>query len=185
MIHVSYSLIPKAVHPEVCRIELEGINWDASFKATVARDSVVVEPEIRKTDIVWAAPDSAVSCIAQSRLVSANVANDWGYVMSYVGDTQLGRYQDGGHYVSHIDTLAPNESGVQRKITAVTLLNDSTEFEGGDLELMTASGEWVNGLLKNAGDMVIFPSFLLHRVTPVTSGVRYTAVTWAVGPAFR
>jgi PKHD-type hydroxylase len=40
-------------------------------------------------------------------------------------------------------------------------------------------------VLSKQGSIVVFPSFIEHKVTPVTKGVRYTAVTWANGPSFR
>jgi len=60
------------------------------------------------------------------------------------------------------------------------LLND--EFIGGGLEI---NGKFKESVLKSKGDIVVFPSFLSHRVVPVELGTRYTAVSWAYGPAFR
>ena len=186
MIKVPYQLNLEAVHPAVCRIELDQVNWGNTINAgVVVGETTEIDYSVRKTDLVWAAPRGAVSCIAQSLIVSANIECGWNYALSYVGDTQIGRYRDGGHYIEHIDTLTPDADNLQRKLTAVVLLNNSNEFVGGDLELCLPSGEWKRELLRDAGDMIVFPSFMLHRVTPVTSGVRYTSVTWALGPAFR
>ena len=88
---------------------------------------------------------------------------------------------DNGFYDWHMDSYPP-KNGIQRKLTCVILLNDSTDYEGGELQIKNLEDRI---LLKNQGSVIVFPSFIDHRVTPVTKGVRYTAVTWALGPSFR
>ena len=61
------------------------------------------------------------------------------------------------------------------------LLNDPSEFEGGDLELM-APGKFAE--LKQ-GHAIVFASFLNHRVNPVRRGVRQSLVVWFGGKPFR
>lgn len=85
-----------------------------------------------------------------------------------------------GEYQWHIDGK-PGPSDI--KITAV--INVSTEpFEGGDLELFT-NGPVVCQEIRQPGTLVIFPSIIMHRVTPVTRGVRRTISYWVMGPNFR
>ena len=68
-----------------------------------------------------------------------------------------------------------------RKISMTLLLNDPSEFEGGDLELM-APGKFAN--LKQ-GHAIVFASFLNHRVNKVIRGVRQSLVVWFGGKPFR
>jgi PKHD-type hydroxylase len=68
-----------------------------------------------------------------------------------------------------------------RKISMTVLLNHPSEFEGGDLELM-APGK--KAKLKQ-GHAIIFASFLNHKVSPVTRGVRQSLVCWFGGTPFR
>jgi len=70
-----------------------------------------------------------------------------------------------------------------RKLSLVLQLTDPEEYEGGDLELMTSSDPIA--VLKQRGLISVFPSFVLHRVTPVTKGTRRTLVVWACGPEFK
>lgn len=85
-----------------------------------------------------------------------------------------------GEYQWHIDGK-PGPSDI--KITAV--VNISTEpYEGGDLELFT-DGPVVVEEMRKPGALVIFPSIIMHRVTPVTKGVRRTISYWVLGPNFR
>ena len=95
---------------------------------------------------------------------------------------QFTEYPVGGFYDWHMDcdVNMTNEPPV-RKISMTLLLNDTSEFEGGDLELM-APGKVAS--LKQ-GHAVCFASFLNHRVQPVTKGMRQSLVVWFGGKAFR
>jgi PKHD-type hydroxylase len=64
------------------------------------------------------------------------------------------------------------------------MLGDPAEFEGGDLEVMAGSAAPVT-LEQRQGRAWFFPSYILHRVTPVTQGTRRSVVVWAGGPSFR
>jgi PKHD-type hydroxylase len=103
----------------------------------------------------------------------------WGFV-------ELLRYAvyrgNGDHYGWHMDK--GNTNGSPRKLSIVLQLSDPSEFEGGDLEL------WVGGdkpfvATEQQGLLYMFPSWILHRVTPVTSGCRRTLVVWAAGEKFK
>ena len=95
---------------------------------------------------------------------------------------QFTEYPVGGFYDWHIDcdTNMAHEPPV-RKISMTLLLNDPSEFEGGDLELMSPGKTTI---LKQ-GHAVCFASFLNHRVAPVTKGVRQSLVVWFGGKPFR
>jgi PKHD-type hydroxylase len=86
--------------------------------------------------------------------------------------------EDQGHYDWHVD-MGPCRG--RRKLSVVCQLSDPSEYEGGELQfndgrLITAE--------KDKGTVVIFPSYLLHRVTPVTKGTRRSLVLWVEGPSF-
>jgi PKHD-type hydroxylase len=68
----------------------------------------------------------------------------------------------------------------QRKISASLLLNDESEYEGGDLIILDETVK-----TKKQGTIIVFPSFMAHQVTPVTKGVRYSAVCWMTGPKWK
>lgn len=186
MIHKLYDKRINVLNKEVCALVLRDLNWKHSHEGGVVSEAGTdINSDMRKTSIIWMHPKDIVSCVSQAHVVTSNMESGWSYVLSAVGDTQIGRYGNGGHYAEHVDTMVPDSNNQQRKLTAVVLLNDSTEYSGGDLQIRGLDGAWVGGILKDAGDMVIFPSYLLHKVTPVLEGTRYTAVTWATGPAFR
>jgi len=84
------------------------------------------------------------------------------------------------HYTWHIDR--GYGMGV-RKISLSLQLSDPADYEGGDL--LFKFGEEEQTASRDRGMMAIFPSWTLHRVTPVTSGTRYSLVAWVSGPPFK
>lgn len=73
-----------------------------------------------------------------------------------------------------------------RKLTLVLMLNQQgVDFEGGDFQVNLSEERLPETVHMNKGNVLLLPSFLLHRVTPVTSGLRKTLVTWVIGPKFR
>ena len=95
---------------------------------------------------------------------------------------QFTEYPEGGFYDWHMDCdVNMQHEPPVRKISMTVLLNDPSEFEGGDLELM-GPGKFAK--LKQ-GHAIIFASFLNHKVNPVTRGMRQSLVVWFGGKAFR
>ena len=82
--------------------------------------------------------------------------------------------------------MNPN-SPVFRKISVTAQLTDPEEYEGGDFEIKNLWGTMelpIDPEVKNKGTILVFPSMLLHRVTPVTKGKRQSLVQWYNGPDF-
>jgi len=90
-------------------------------------------------------------------------------------------YKDHDKYDWHCDTGANCNS--TRKLSLVLLLSDPEEYQGGNLELLM--DKTPVSLRPKKGTVIAFPSFRLHRVTPVTGGTRRSLVTWVTGPPFR
>lgn len=86
-----------------------------------------------------------------------------------------------GHYEWHIDS--GGNTDFPRKLTLVLQLTDPEEYEGGDLLLMGSKDP--SQAPKVRGLVTAFPAFRLHKVTPVTKGIRKSIVVWITGPAFR
>ena len=185
LVNYAYWLWEGAISKEVCKAALEQIDWATSQQATIVEDAntQVTDTRTRRTDIVWQDPMQPMGCIARCYIDQANIAAGWGYNLGSQEQTQFGRYKstDEGYYDWHMDA-GPPENGNQRKLSCVILLNDASEFEGGILQF---KGMEDRNILTRQGSIVVFPSFIEHKVTPVTKGVRYTVVAWASGPSFR
>jgi PKHD-type hydroxylase len=96
---------------------------------------------------------------------------------------QFTEYPEGGFYDWHMDCdVSMQHEPPVRKISMTLLLNDPSEFEGGDLELLENKNKATR--LKQ-GHAIIFASFLRHRVNPVTKGMRQSLVVWFGGKPFR
>jgi PKHD-type hydroxylase len=83
------------------------------------------------------------------------------------------------HYTWHTDML---RDSFVRKLSFTIQLSDSSDYTGGDLEFMPGVKD---SKIRQQGVMTIFPSFLTHRVTAVSSGTRYAIIGWIYGPEFK
>ena len=92
----------------------------------------------------------------------------------------LTKYEIGGHYDWHIDT---GNSFSNRKLSFSIQLSDSNDYEGGDLEFLNSVTKKED--LRKKGCIIIFPSFLAHKITPVTKGVRLSLVGWIHGETYK
>lgn len=110
--------------------------------------------------------------------------NYWHYGMILTGmdSIQYTRYPVGGHYKFHNDVIARKENSM-RKLSIVLSLSSSSDYEGGEL-LLSPHGDNPSSIKLERGDFIAFPSYTPHKVTPVTSGHRITAVSWVLGPKF-
>lgn len=88
---------------------------------------------------------------------------------------------EGGYYGWHVDVGEKNYE--PRKISLSLQLSDPSDYEGGELELAAGDGDYQAE--KARGSLIAFPSFVLHRVVPVTAGTRKSLVIWVAGPEFR
>lgn len=155
--------------------------------AVVGRGSDAVENNsIRSSKTGWINFDSETSFIYDRLAYVARQLNGqffdldlWGFVE----DLQYTIY-DGkdDHYTWHLDR-GGGASNSPRKLSLVLQLSDPSEYEGGDLEIFDAPEP--TKVKKQKGLVAAFPSFILHRVTPVTQGIRKTLVVWLSGPRFK
>ncbi len=88
---------------------------------------------------------------------------------------------EGGHYNWHVDHGEHNQE--PRKISLSLQLTDPAQYEGCNLILQAGDGPWVAERAR--GTLIAFPSYVLHRVTPIQSGTRKSLVIWVGGPPFR
>jgi len=148
--------------------------------------------DIRKSDIVWIT-EQWVYDLIWSYMMSANEQAGWKYNIVAAESCQVTRYTKNGFYSWHKDGMGshteiyniPNNKflhGNTRKLSMSIILNSN--FEGGDFEMQRGRGDNPFNFLKE-GTIIVFPSFMEHRVAPVTKGIRYSLVAWFVGPPFR
>ena len=144
--------------------------------------------EIRRSEVAWLSgkPELADIWTKLSDVVAEVNRRFFHYDLTgFHEPMQLGVYQsnNNGYYNWHCDA-APEDTKVPRKLSMDLLLSDPAEFEGGELQIMNSNDVPVS-LEQRRGRAWFFPSWMLHRVTPVTRGIRRSAVLWVGGPAFR
>ena len=93
---------------------------------------------------------------------------------------KFNRYADGGTYGAHVDSalmfLPGSSQQMRTDLSATLFLAEPEEYNGGELEVEGPFG--VQAVKLGAGDMVLYPSTSLHRVTPVTHGARVASFFW-------
>jgi len=126
-----------------------------------------------------------------------NIANKnagWNFQVDFTEHVQLTKYTKNKFYDWHQDswespyqnTNEEGKDGKIRKLSCVVLLSDPKDFKGGDLEFYQYNPTLKDNIvkcdmLKKQGSFIVFPSYLWHRVLPVTKGTRYSLVAWNCG----
>lgn len=147
-----------------------------------------VKDHVRSTKISWLGPKQELMPLWDKLANTVAEVNRKFFQYDLTGfyePMQLGVYRadDNGHYDWHIDA-SPMDGAAPRKLSMAMLLSDPSEFEGGEFQVKTTSDD-VQTLEIKKGRAWFFPSYMLHRVTPVTKGVRKSLVLWVGGPQFK
>jgi PKHD-type hydroxylase len=184
-----WQLFSKALSEEECAfIVKHGLNHKP-VQATVGHGGKsIVDDHLRRSTVRWL--DRADSNLAglfariEKMALQAN-ANAFGFDIHGFHEVQFTEYNadNSGVYGWHEDLNWTKATPFDRKMSMVIQLSKPDEYTGGKLEF--ANDPLKDGQFSNQGDAIFFPSFNRHRVTPVKLGIRYSLVTWFVGPKFR
>lgn len=154
--------------------------------AFVNDDDSVDCDEIRKSKVSWISNNQETYWIYDKLAFVARSINSKFFnfdLFGFIEDMQFTEYvgEAKAHYTWHQDISST--SPAPRKLSLVLQLSDPDEYEGGELQTMTSAEPSI--VDKKKGMITAFPSWALHRVTPVTSGTRHTVVVWVAGPSFK
>ena len=144
----------------------------------------VVNANVRRSQVSWLHNTSDTKWVFDKLANVASKINAQHFRFDLTGfgePLQLTNYDqsENGMYGWHQDY----GGGISRKLSMAVQLTDPSEYEGGNLQMLT-SGEPQN-VRKQRGLIAICPSYVLHQVTPVTQGSRQSLVAWVSGPAFK
>lgn len=106
------------------------------------------------------------------------------FKLTRLKELHLLEYTKDCFYDWHID-LSGNLETSSRKLSFVVFLSNPKDYDGGNLDFDMKDKSRTPFVPMEQGSMIIFPSFLPHRVLPVTRGVRHTLVGWIHGPSFQ
>jgi PKHD-type hydroxylase len=161
----------------------------------------------RKSDIVWMS-DNWIYKEIHPYIHEANKLAGWNFDWDWSESCQFTKYGVGQYYGWHCDswdqpyqrpqntdgTWPPDHNKI-RKLSVTISLCEPTEYVGGNLEFdfrNSMDTEWKKGKttkecieIRPRGSIIVFPSFVWHRVTPVTKGTRYSLVMWNLGYPFK
>ena len=156
----------------------------------------------RKSEIVWI-NDQWIYKEIHPFIHEANKTAGWNFDWDFSESCQFTKYGVGQHYGWHCDSWdkpydKPNDlnsHGKIRKLSVTVSLSDPSEYEGGNLEFdFRNQVDWERNKkskikecteIRPRGSIIVFPSFVWHRVNPVTRGTRYSLVIWNLGKPFR
>jgi predicted 2-oxoglutarate/Fe(II)-dependent dioxygenase YbiX len=166
----------KSIPGEVCDVLLKEISTLDIKQATVTSEHKINE-NVRDSKIVFLKKNHWFEGIIMNHMQRANKSAGWNYKITGCQRLQYAEYEVGGKYEWHKDQYENIViSPTPRKLTAVCQLSDSSEFTGGGLFLKDIN----TSLLKEKGDVVVFPSDTLHKAGPVDTGIRKSIVLWAI-----
>ena len=109
----------------------------------------------------------------------------FGFNLTLFEDLQFAEYNEDDQYVWHPDWFPETKNNHQRKLSMTVQLTDPSHYDGGDFQFHDLDDNPDVQLLKKQGTILMFPSYLVHRVRPVTRGRRYSLVAWYEGPEFK
>ena len=161
----------------------------------------------RKSDIVWM-NDLWIYKEIHPYIHEANQRAGWNFEWDWSESCQFTKYGVGQYYGWHCDSwdkpysrppladgTRPIDHGKIRKLSVTISLSHPDEYVGGNLEFdFRNQVDWDRNKkaaihscdgIRPRGSIIVFPSFVWHRVAPVTKGTRYSLVIWNLGYPFR
>ena len=189
------------------------ITGDANDKSNKKADGTLKKSTIkniqkkRKSDIVWM-NDRWIYKEIHPYIHEANRAAGWNFEWDWSESCQFTKYGVGQYYGWHCDSWEkpykrdkledgtyPSDHGKIRKLSVTISLNNPDEYDGGNLEFdLRNQVDWERNKkkaikscteIRPRGSIIVFPSFVWHRVAPVTRGTRYSLVIWNLGYPFK
>ncbi len=188
---------PGLFSPEVCQHVIKtGLTYNAQDglvnpeKGSPGKN----QQEIRRSTVRWLnRHDTRLEYffkVLDQCVVDSNI-NCFDFDLSGYRELQFTEYngdkEQKDHYDWHQDRLFDANDGTAqvRKLSLVVQLSDPKDYEGGDLHFQSPAVDLHKDAFIRQGSVVLFPSFTYHKVMPVTSGKRFSFVTWVCGPRWR
>jgi len=149
----------------------------------------------RQSNISWL-DDPWIKFQIDPYVQAANEASGWNFKYDASELVQFTKYGSKQYYDWHCDSWPgaykkpehPILDKKIRKLSVSVLLSDPKDFKGGEFEFdfrnndpKDKENKQIAKELSKKGSMIVFPSFVWHRVKPVTKGVRYSLVLWYLG----
>ena len=195
------SVVPEKICDDIIEYGLSQENQTALTGTGIAKEPPTKEElkniqKKRKSDIVWMS-DTWIYKEIQPYIHEANKSAEWNHQWDFSQACQFTEYKKGQYYDWHCDANEipydePDDSNQHEKIRKLSMtlsLSDPKDYKGGDLEFdfrCTDEGSQpqICKEVRPKGSIIVFPSFVWHRVKPVTKGLRHSLVCWNVGQPY-
>jgi PKHD-type hydroxylase len=164
-------------------LETSGISNDAKIETESRKSKSAFLSMYNPTHLnIWQTVSSRIWAFV-------NLANrsGFGFDATYLDEIQYAQYDVGDFYKWHKDLIIETDNAFQRKLSVSVQLSDPDTYEGGELEMqgLAKGHELPQNVLRKRGTVIVFPSFCVHRITPVTKGTRKSLVAWVEGKKWR
>ena len=201
-----YWYFQSAIPPKICddiieygKSQQEQIALTGDYDPnTIGEKDIKDVSKKRKSNVVWM-DDPWIYKEIHPLVHAANQNAGWNFQWDFSESCQFTKYKLNQFYDWHCDSWnkpydkpnEPNSHGKIRKLSVTVSLSDETEYEGGDFEFDFRSSDdgsnqpQICKEIKPKGSVVVFPSFVWHRVKPVISGTRYSLVMWNLGQPWK
>ena len=174
----------ESLYPEEIEEFKKNDNWD--HEKNEPKNLHDSNHSVRRTTLNWLSKDHKYNSILLDYVVKANEIV-YHYDIAKFTPCQFAQYNVGDFYDYHQD------SGHQyveyeketRKLSMTVQLSDSKDYEGGEFHFYNGNQDPEIPPIQEQGSILIFDSRMYHRVSPITKGVRYSLVSWVLGPHFR
>jgi PKHD-type hydroxylase len=183
---------------EICRlmsqtpVETGMIAGDAIHPEATIKTGTV-DNQVRRSKIAFHNPNPDTLWIFErlNAVIDQLNVNYFNFDINGYNAFQYSEYDaaDNGKYDWHMDLYLgnmPEHDYETRKLSLVLLLSEpGVDFTGGEFEMKFSSVDKTETISLSKGKIILFPSFLFHRVAPVLTGIRKSIVVWVLGPKFR
>ena len=194
----AYWYFPSALTPRFCN---ELINYanrhkkkmglTGSYeKKNLSQKDIKNLQKRRKSNLVWL-DDGWIYKEIIPYVKHANKEARWDFDLTGAECCQFTEYGEGEYYDWHYDQFTDYRKSI-RKLSVTCTLSEPQDYEGGELEFCNFNpmakkkdNFFRCKEIKPQGSVVVFPSFIWHRVTPVTKGIRYSLVIWNQGDRYK
>lgn len=157
-----------------------------THQAKIGNGAGITNTDTRRTDVGFVERGQRSSWVYDKLKKIVVDLNDQYYKFDLTSfePLQFGIYRDSekGYYNWHTDSPLSLYVDKIRKLSVIMFMQNSSMFGGGKLLLNVGNEIEVE---QKRGRVIVFPSYVLHTVTPVTRGTRRSIVTWCSGPLFK
>ena len=176
---------------ELCSTIVEQAKEIEPQAAIVGFQGSNVDTNVRRSKVRWITRDNKDLGWLYHELTNLfHIANHnaFGSELWHLNEIQFTEYnsEDQGYYNWHNDVNWDDGRQVHRKLSLVCQLSSPEEYEGGEFEMQPLHlSSPKQEHLRTQGTVLVFPSFVVHKVNPVTKGTRHSLVAWMEGPKWR